>query len=213
MLGGTNRSYRPWPQRGNFSHAEEIGRLVDAGTLSKPCDTTGTATNSGYTEAAYNVDVARRLARLVRKAGARVVLTRQTSTGWGPGITERAAIGNQADADVAISIHADGGPPQGRGFHVIYPPPIQGLTDDIAVRSRKLALAIRRAFRKQTGVPYANYIGNQGLDVRSDLGGLDLFRRSPVFIETGNMRNTTDAALLSSPAFRQREAVACSTAS
>ena len=88
----------------------EIDRLVDAGTLRKACDTAGTATADGYTESAYNLDVALRLARILRAAGARVVLTRTTDTGWGPCITERAAIGNRAHADAAISIHADGGP-------------------------------------------------------------------------------------------------------
>ena len=49
-------------------------------------------------------------------------MTRSDNSGWGPCINERAAIGNRADADAAISIHADGGPADGRGFHVIYPP-------------------------------------------------------------------------------------------
>ena len=135
-------------------------------------------------------------------------MTRTTNSGWGPCITERAAIGNRAHADAAISIHADGGPASGRGFHVIYPPPIAGLTDDIAAPSHQLALAIRTAFRNGTGLPYATYIGHNGLDVRSDLGGLNLSDVPKVFIETGNMRNATDAALLSNPSFREREAKA-----
>ena len=48
------------------------------------------------------------------------------------------------------------------------------------------------------------WIGGAGLDVRSDLGGLNLSDVPKVFIETGNMRNATDARLLSRPAFRQR---------
>jgi len=102
----------------NYAHAAEINRLVDAGTLKKPCDTTGTETNSGYTEAEYNLDVALRLRKMLRRDGARIILTRTTNDGWGPCITERAAIGNLAQAAVAISIHADGGPSSGRGFHV-----------------------------------------------------------------------------------------------
>jgi N-acetylmuramoyl-L-alanine amidase len=147
-----------------------------------------------------------RLRAILRRAGARVVLTRASNTGWGPCITERAAIGNRAHADAAISIHADGGPPSGRGFHVIYPPRIRGLTDDIAAASHRLALAVRSAFRAGTQMPYSTYVGRDGLDVRSDLGGLDLSDVPKVFVETGNMRNTTDAALLSSTTFREREA-------
>jgi N-acetylmuramoyl-L-alanine amidase len=192
----------------NHRHPSEIGRLVDAGTLRKPCDTTGTATDGGYAEAAYNLDVALRLARILRAGGARVVLTRTTDTGWGPCITERAAIGNRAHADAAISVHADGGPPGGRGFHVIYPPPIARLTDDIAAASRRLAVAVRNAFEAGTGEPRSTYVGTGGLDVRSDLGGLNLSNVPKIFIETGNMRNPVDAARLGSAAYRQREAEA-----
>jgi N-acetylmuramoyl-L-alanine amidase len=181
---------------------------VDAGTLRKACDTTGTQTAAGYTEAAYTLDVARRLTRILRAAGARVVLTRSGNAGWGPCITERAAIGNRVRADAALSIHADGGPVSGRGFHIIYPPRIRGLTDDIAARSYRLALDLRAAYGSGTGLPYATYIGHRGLDRRSDLGGLNLSDVPKVFVETGNMRNPTDAALLEDRRFRQRAAEA-----
>ena len=42
--------------------------------------------------------------------------------------------------------------------------------------------------------------------MRSDLGGLNLSDVPKVLIETGNMRNATDAARLESAAYRQREA-------
>jgi N-acetylmuramoyl-L-alanine amidase len=188
----------------NWAHPAEINRLVDAGTLRKACDTTGTATASGYTEPAFTFDVAMRLSRILRRAGADIVLTRSSNAGWGPCITERAAIGNRAHADAAVSIHADGGPPSGRGFHVIYPASVRGLTDDIATPSKCLALAMRRAYRAGTGLPPATYLGGNGLSVRSDLGGLNLSNVPKVFVETGNMRNRLDARLLESPAFRER---------
>jgi N-acetylmuramoyl-L-alanine amidase len=209
-LAGRTVVIDPGHNGGNAAHPREIGRLVDAGTLRKPCDTTGTQTASGYTEAAYNLDVSRRLARILRAAGARVVLTRRGNAGWGPCITQRAAIGNRARADAALSIHADGGPAGGRGFHVIFPPSIRGLTEDIAAASHRLALDVRAAFRAGTGLPHATYIGSQGLDRRSDLGGLNLSDVPKVFVETANMRNAADAALLENPRFREREARALS---
>ena len=207
-LAGKTVTVDPGHNGGNYLHTAEINRLVDAGTLRKACDTTGTATDGGYSEAAYNFDVALRLARILRAEGARVVLTRTTNTGWGPCITERAAIGNRVHADAAISIHADGGPASGRGFHVIYPPSIAHLTDDIAATSKRLAVAVRNAFAAGTGEPYATYVGRVGLDVRSDLGGLNLSNVPKVFVETGNMRNAIDAGRLGSAAYRQREAEA-----
>jgi N-acetylmuramoyl-L-alanine amidase len=189
----------------NYAHTAEINRLVDIGNGTKACDTTGTAARDGYSEAAYNLDVAQRLASLLTGAGARVVLTRSDNNGWGPCIDERAAIGNGAHADVAISIHADGST-TGRGFHVIYPASLPGLTDAIAGPSQRLALDIRDAYAAGTGVPYSTYIGRAALDQRSDLGGLNLSRVPKVFIETGNLHDAADAALLEDPGFRQRAA-------
>lgn len=203
-LRGKTIAIDPGHNGRNWAHPVEINRQVNAGTLWKACDTTGTSTASGYAEAAFTFDVALRLRRILRRAGARVVMTRTSNDGWGPCITERAAVGNRAGADAALSIHADGGAPSGRGFHVIFPPPLRGLTDDIAASSRRLALAVRAAYRARTRMPYATYAGSAALSVRSDLGGLNLSDVPKVLVETGNMRNAADAALLESPAFRQR---------
>ena len=199
-LLGKTIAVDPGHNGANWSHPAEIDRVVDAGGFRKACDTTGASTNDGYTEAAYNFDVAMRLARILRRAGATVVLTRTSNDGVGPCIDERAAIGNRARADAAISIHADGGPPTGRGFEVIYKPD--------ALDSRRLALAVRRAFAAVTGEPYSTYVGRDGLDVRTDLGGLNRSTVPKVLIETANMRNAADASRIESPAYRQREAAA-----
>jgi N-acetylmuramoyl-L-alanine amidase len=42
--------------------------------------------------------------------------------------------------------------------------------------------------------------------VERDIGGMNLSRRPAVMVEMGNMRNATDAALLSSRSFRLRAA-------
>jgi N-acetylmuramoyl-L-alanine amidase len=192
----------------NWSHPAIINRLVNVITEWKPCDTTGAETDAGYPEHAFNFDVATRLARLLRAEGATVVLTRPNDTGVGPCVTQRAAIGNRAHAAAAISIHADGGPPSGTGFEVIEPGLIPGHNGAIIAPSDRLGLAIRNAYHRITGEPYSDYVGTQGLDVRTDLGGLNLSTVPKVFIECANMRNATDAAKLTSPAFRERIAVA-----
>ena len=198
----------PGHNGGNARHPAIVARRVWAGTAWKACDTAGTTTRGGYAEAAYTLDVARRLRRLLVRRGARVVLTRTTNDGVGPCIDRRAAIGNRARADVAVSIHADGGPAGGRGFHVIVPTRLPGLTSDIWAPSQRLGRLLRDAYRRGTGLPYATYVGRRGLDERGDLGGLDLSDVPKAFVETGNMRNALDARLLTRPAFRARVAAA-----
>jgi N-acetylmuramoyl-L-alanine amidase len=193
----------------NWSHPAIIDRLVNVITEWKACDTAGAQTDAGYPEHAFTFDVAVRLARLLRAEGATVILTRHNDDGVGPCVTQRAAIGNRAHADAAISIHADGGPPSGTGFEVIAPGPITGAPDARVIGpSGRLAADIRNAYHRITGEPYSDYVSTRGLDVRTDLGGLNLSTVPKVFVECGNMRNAADAARLTSPRFRERVAVA-----
>ncbi|MFG1879772.1 N-acetylmuramoyl-L-alanine amidase [Sphaerisporangium sp. NPDC049003] len=197
----------PGHNGGNYRHPDVVNKKVNVLTQWKPCDTTGTSTNDGYSEAAFTWDVANRMVKLLRAKGATVKLTRDSNSGVGPCITQRAAIGNRAHANAAVSIHADGAPASGRGFHIIMPKKINGPVDPVVGSSKKLGLALREAYKSGTGMPYSTYLGKDALDFRSDLGGLNLSTVPKVFIETGNMRNPTDAAKLKDPAFRQRIAV------
>jgi len=200
----------PGHNLGNFKHPTEINRQVNIGTNSKECDTTGTATNAGYPEARFTLDVSRRLRTLLEGQGATVKLTHDGDRPWGPCVTERAEIGNKAHADAAISIHADGSAAGNRGFHVILPGAVHdGAADTRAIAgpSRDLGVRIKDGFARATGTAPSNYIGGgTGLDVRKDLGGLNLSTVPKVFIECGNMRDSKDAALLTSGAWRQKAA-------
>ncbi|GAA5068431.1 N-acetylmuramoyl-L-alanine amidase [Thermocatellispora tengchongensis] len=188
----------------NYKRPDVINRPVNVLTKRKPCDTTGTSTGDGYSEAAFTWDVSQRLAKLLRAQGATVKLTRSDNSGVGPCITERAAIGNRAKADAAISVHADGARPSDRGFHVIMPKKINGPVDKVVGASRRLGIDVRDAFRDGTGLPYSTYIGDKALDFRDDLGGLNLSTVPKVFIECGNMRNPGEAAKFRSASFRQK---------
>ncbi|MGW7818024.1 N-acetylmuramoyl-L-alanine amidase [Streptomyces puniciscabiei] len=201
----------PGHNPGNFQHTAEINRKVDIGTNWKECDTTGTSTNDGYTEARFTLDVAHRLRTLLEKQGATVRLTHDgDSPAWGPCVDERARIGNQAHADVAISIHADGSTEGNRGFHVILPGSVHAGAADtrpIVGPSHDLGARIAGNFVRDTGEPPSNYVGDgTGLVTRTDLGGLNLSTVPKVFIECGNMRDSKDAALLTSGAWRERAA-------
>src|SRR5690606_22926203 len=192
----------------NFQHADEINRQVDIGTNSKACDTTGTTTNDGYAEARSTLDVAHRMRTLLEARGATVKLTRDADRPFGPCVDERARIGNKAKADAVVSIHADGSGTGNRGFHVILPGAVHAGAADtrpIVEPSRELGARIAGNFVRVTGSAPSNYVGGgTGLVTRKDLGGLNLSTVPKVFIECGNMRDSKDAALLTSGAWRQK---------
>ncbi|MDH6628710.1 N-acetylmuramoyl-L-alanine amidase [Streptomyces sp. LBL] len=200
----------PGHNPGNFQHTAAINRTVDIGTNSKECDTTGTATNSGYEEAKFTLDVAQRMRTLLQRQGATVKLTQDGDRPYGPCVDERARLGNQAHADAVVSIHADGSAAGNRGFHVILPGGVHAGAADtrtIVAPSRELGERVAGNFVRVTGTAPSNYIGDgSGLVTRTDLGGLNLSTVPKVFIECGNMRDSTDAALLTSGAWRQKAA-------
>ena len=200
----------PGHNPGNFQHASEINRKVNVGTHWKECDTTGTATNAGYPEAKFTLDVAHRLRTLLEKQGATVKLTQDGDRSYGPCVDERARIGNEADADAAISIHADGSGVGNRGFHVILPGAVHDGDADtraIVAPSAELGERVAGNFVHATGSAPSNYVGDgTGLVTRTDLGGLNLSTVPKVFIECGNMRDEKDVALLTSGTWRQKAA-------
>lgn len=194
----------------NREHSSEIARLVDIGTNRKECDTTGTATNAGYPEASFTLDLSRRVRTLLEAGGAKVIFTQDGDRPYGPCVDERAAIGNKAHADAAISIHADGAGAGQRGFHVIAPATVRGGgadTSAIAAPSLRFSQRLISGFAKATGSERSNYLGGgKGLTVRGDLGGLNLSTVPKVFIECGNMRDPKDAAQLTDIRWRKRAA-------
>ncbi|MGW0710032.1 N-acetylmuramoyl-L-alanine amidase [Streptomyces sp. NPDC002643] len=200
----------PGHNPGNFQHTAEINRKVNIGTTMKECDTTGTSTNDGYLEAKFTLDVSRRVREILQAQGATVKFTQDGDRSWGPCIDERARIGNEAKADAVVSIHADGSGTGNRGFHVILPGAVhEGAADTrpIVDSSHDLGVRIAGKFVRATGSAPSNYIGDgTGLDTRTDLGGLNLSTVPKVFIECGNMRDPQDAALLTSPDWRQKAA-------
>jgi N-acetylmuramoyl-L-alanine amidase len=195
----------PGHDGGNASHPSIVSRLVYAGGgVYKPCNTSGTSTNAGYAEHAFTWSVARRVRTILEARGAVVVLTRSSDTGVGPCVNTRAAIGNRVRADAVVSIHADGARSTGHGFHVIQP--ATSLAGAGGVRaSHRLALAVRARVKSESGLSYATYTaGGDGLVTRGDLGGLNLSRRPSIFIECANMRNRSDAGIVSGRSGRAR---------
>jgi N-acetylmuramoyl-L-alanine amidase len=210
-LAGRTIVIDPGHQLGNHNYPQEIARPVPAGGMTKPCNSTGTSTNGGYPEATLAISVSRLLKRQLEALGARVVMTRYTNREdrWGPCVDARGRAGNSISgvkADLKLSVHGDGNIGGGPGFHVIAPTSRAGWTDDIAAPSLVLAKRVRLALHN-AGLPYAAYTaGGDGLDLRGDLGTLNLSDVPVAMVELGNMRSRADAARMTTLSGRTRYA-------
>jgi N-acetylmuramoyl-L-alanine amidase len=197
----------PGHNGGNYADPSFLNHLVWNGRELETCDTTGTETDGGYTEPRFTWGVARYLTADLRAEGAKVVLTRHSNYGIGPCVNTRAQILNRAHASVAIDIHADGGPPGGRGFAILEPV-ADGPNDRVIAASKAFGRVLRRVYRTVARMPVSTYDGVDGIAYRDDLAGLNLTRVPKVLIECGNMRNAADAELLVRASFQRLAAKA-----
>ena len=210
-LAGITVGIDPGHNGRNVDDPSYINHLVWNGRERETCDTGGTETDGGYTEAQFNFRVATYLREDLQREGARVVLTRTSNAGVGPCVNTRAQIIDRAHASVAIDIHADGGPASGRGFTVLEPV-ADGPNDKVITSSERFGRDVRSAFLRMTAMPVSTYYGVDGIVHRDDLAGLNLTTVPKVLIECGNMRNATDAALLTSASFQKEIARALAAA-
>jgi N-acetylmuramoyl-L-alanine amidase len=211
LLTGKVVGIDPGHNGGNFNDPGYLSQLVWNGREEETCDTTGTQTAGGYTEARFNFNVARYLRADLEALGARVVMTRTNDHGVGPCVNRRARILDDAHANVAIDIHADGGPSWGRGFTVLEPI-ADGPNNRVIGASVRFGNDVRTALLRRTTMPESNYYGQNGIEFRDDLAGLNLTTVPKVLIECGNMPNPADAALLTSPRFQRKLAAAFTSA-
>lgn len=189
----------------NGANPDIINAQVDAGFgQTKPCNTTGTSTNAGFTEHEFNWAVAVRVRSILQDRGYDVRMTRNDDSGVGPCVNKRAAFGNDANAAAVVSIHGDGDDAGARGFYVMTAQRAPA-GSGVAAQSESLARAMRDSL-VGNGLSPSNHLGSNGLWQRGDLAGLNLSQRPTVMIEMGNMRNSADAALMSSAAGQQQMA-------
>jgi len=201
-LAGAVVGIDPGHNGGNFGDPGFINQLIWNGREQETCDTCGTQTATGYTEAQFNFNVASYLRADLMARGATVVVTRRSNDGVGPCVNRRAEIINDAHADVAIDIHADGGPTWGRGFTVLEPV-ADGPNNQVISSSIQFGADVRAALLEHTAMPESDYYGLNGVVFRNDLAGLNLTTVPKVLIECGNMPNVTDATLLVTPSFQR----------
>ncbi|MGI8815100.1 MAG: N-acetylmuramoyl-L-alanine amidase [Pseudonocardia sp.] len=192
----------PGHSGGNAAAPAEINKQVPDGRQgTKACNTTGTATDDGFAEHTFAWIVAQQVRQDLERTGVTVKMTRDNDTGVGPCVDVRGQLAEEVNADAVVSIHADGAPPDGHGFHVAYSSP--PLSQSQGEPSVSLATALRDAMRG-AGLPTSTYAGKDGLTPRADLAGLNFARRPAALVECDNMRNRDEAVVLRSPAGQAR---------
>ena len=193
------------PGHNGVSDASITRQVPNGRGGTKQCNTSGAETNDGYPEHAFTWAVVGLINDSLSQMGIRTQLSRDSDNGVGPCVDERAALANAMRPNAIVSIHADGGPTSGSGFHVNYSSP--PLNDVQAGPAVQLAHTMRDTLA-QAGFQPASYIGSDGLYGRDDLAGLNLAQYPAVLVELGNMKNADDAARMESADGRARYAAA-----
>lgn len=187
------RTYAPLPTPAP-SHKPGTRRLsgtvvIDPGHGGKD---PGARSILGFYEKGINLSVALDVARLLEQKGLRVKMTRTDD--YYPELEERAAMANNLNADLFVSIHADSFPKSSRRGYTIY------VAKAASSYSRQAARAIARSMSgtglNSFGVQTANY------HVLTDTCG------PAVLVEMGYLTNRSEAALLRSSSFQDRIAEA-----
>lgn len=152
----------------------------------------GTISPTGIQEKTINLRVAAKIARLLEQRGIGVVMTR-----WQDQFIEledRAAVGNQRNADLFVSIHADSAPSSSAQGFTVY------VATAASTEAYQAARAIDQAMER-TGMD------NRGIR-EEDYRVLVKTNGPAVLIELGYLSNAQDAARLADDSFRDRLAQA-----
>ncbi len=171
----------------------------------KDCQASGTSTDAGYPEHTFNWDTTLRIRQALTNLGVRTAMSRGNDDQVGPCVDERAAMANSLAPNAVVSIHGDGGPATGRGFHILYSsPPLNAAQAGPSVQFARMM----RDQMAASGIPPSTYLGTDGLNPRSDIAGLNLAQYPSILVECGNMKNPLDSTLMSSEDGRQKYAEA-----
>jgi len=179
------RAYTPPPVPRRMSGTV----VIDAGHGGKD---PGASSVLGFYEKGINLAVARKVARLLEQRGLRVKMTRTDD--YSVELEDRAAIANNLDADLFVSIHSDSFPKSSRRGYTIY------IARSASSSSRQAASAIARSM---SGTGFNSFgVQTAGYHVLTGTRG------PAVLVEMGYLSNRSEAALLRSGSFQNRLAQA-----
>lgn len=164
----------------------------------KPQVTGGaTGTVTGQPEHELVLAVSLLLAERLEAAGVKVVMTRTTAN-IDISNSERAALANEAKADLFVRVHADGNTDAGvHGLSTLYPAGNEWVKP-IASESKAAATAIHRTALDVTKA------SDRGVIERSDLSGFNWCTVPTVLLECGFLSNAEEDRLLATGAYRAK---------
>jgi N-acetylmuramoyl-L-alanine amidase len=129
--------------------------------------------------------------------GVKVVMVRTTNDVDIPN-SKRAAIGNDAKADLVVRIHLNGSNDDSvHGIMTLYPDGNPWVTP-IAAASKKAAEAI------QSGVLSATGAASQGISGSSIMAGFNYSKRPSIIVECGYLSNAAEDRLVATEAYQQK---------
>jgi N-acetylmuramoyl-L-alanine amidase len=149
-------------------------------------------------EYALNMIVSLKLKKALEAEGSIVVMTRMSDEENLSNI-ERAKIGNDANSDLVIRIHADGNDNKDvRGLSVLYPGDEFIKDEDLLIKSKNAAQFTHDAIVETTGA------NPRGIIKRNDLIGFNWTTRPVILIEMGFMSNPEEDKLLNDSAYQDK---------
>lgn len=156
------------------------------------------AIRSGVKEKNLNLDIAKRLQKLMKKHEVQVYMTRTTDKYVG--LYDRSAFANEKNADLFVSIHNNADRRWMKGSMTLYYP--GAVRTDRGLSGRNVASIVQRELTGRLGTV------NRGLVSRPNLAVLRTTKMPAIIAEVAYMSNKSDMAKLKTASFRQKSAEA-----
>lgn len=153
---------------------------------------------SGISEYELNLAVSMKLKDTLIKRGYNVIMIRETHD-VDISNAERAAIANEAEADVFIRIHANSSTDEKKcGMLMVCPTPENPYCADIYEDSRKLSDAVLKAMLEKTGAK------NEGVWETDTMSGINWCEIPVTIVEMGYMSNQNEDRLLATGEYQDK---------
>lgn len=158
--------------------------------------------STGKMEYELTLEIALKLQAELEQRGYSVIMCRTTND-VNISNAERAAVANKAGADAFIRIHADGAEnAAAQGTHTICQTSANRFNGQLHDQSLRLSQDVLSEYVSATGAKMVK--GDDGVDERDDLSGINWCSVPVTLIELGFMTNPTEDSLMSSADYQQK---------